>query len=262
MQYESRYCLSTTNFLSVQCPTCEYRTTSTLRVSNSEGFDPSLESRKDLHYVEFPSAIPLTLAKLKLQERTLGACKLKQSETNAKLVLLPHRLSIAYWYPVCTAFCSPWKSWPSKCKVLSVATVLFGFPCLRLAWHFKHVPFSLLHQLRLCFHRPESRLCFPWQEKLAQPEFGALWPFRLNSHGVMEGCSEQVKPVAALETSRLKILFVFPQDFPGSLKHPGRLLRAMRNSRHLVVPRVQDRAVSTNSPEVRRQASRRSVRCV
>lgn len=33
------------------------------------------------------------------------------------------------------------------------------------------------------------------------------------SHG---GMFEQVKPVAALETSRLKILFVFPQYVPGS----------------------------------------------
>ena len=67
------------SYMRVLCTAC--------RVSN-EGFDPSLESRKDLHYVEFPSAIPLTLAKLKLQERNLGACKLKQSETNQKLVFL------------------------------------------------------------------------------------------------------------------------------------------------------------------------------
>lgn len=63
-----------------------------------------------------------------------------------------HRLSIAY--------CSPWKSWPSKCKVQlpSVATVLFGCPCL-WAWHFKHVPLAVLASATLALF-PVTRISF------------------------------------------------------------------------------------------------------
>lgn len=137
--------------------------------------------------------------------------------------------------------CAVWLSMPPLSMALQTRSLLLASPTLALF--------------------PSTRISFVLS-LAGKAGSAGVWSLVTFCHGVMEGCSEEVKPVAALETSRLKILFVFPQDFPGSLKHPGRLLRAMRNSRHLVVPRVQDRAVSTNSPEVRRQASRRSVRCV